>query len=199
MLWQEESKPNMIRKGYENCYATTYTKDGYLYVWDSNEKDGTVFCMNEKFEKVSAYQLYLGKYTNYNRKGGERLEIQSLQETDRFLFVFGTLVEKRHARSILYDKTTGESKNIIFNLEFNDLGFHNDIDGSIPFCPDGVVSQNVLYDYITPSRLKWLMAKPYYKTIEVKNKEKHQAIKDYLDSAEDDDNPIIFIATMKTE
>jgi hypothetical protein len=61
------------------------------------------------------------------------------------------------------------------------------------------VFQNVLYDYITPERLKWLMAKPYYKTIEVKNKEKHQAIKDYLDSAEEDANPIIFLVTMKTE
>jgi hypothetical protein len=63
----------------------------------------------------------------------------------------------------------------------------------------GYAECNVLYDYITPEKLKNLISQPYYKTIEVKNKEKHQAIKDYLDSAEDDDNPIIFMATLKTE
>jgi hypothetical protein len=108
-------------------------------------------------------------------------------------------LEKHYAGRILYDKTTGKSKNIIFNLEFHDWGFHNDIDGSIPFWPKGYASQNVLYDCITPDRLKWLMAKPYYKTIEVKNREKHQAIKDYLDSAKEDDNPIIFLVKMKTK
>jgi hypothetical protein len=43
------------------------------------------------------------------------------------------------------------------------------------------------------------MSHPYYKTIEIKNKEKHQKIKDYLDSAEEDANPIIFLATIKTK
>jgi hypothetical protein len=43
------------------------------------------------------------------------------------------------------------------------------------------------------------MSHPYYKTIEAKNKEKHQAIKDYLDSAEEDANPIIFLATLRSK
>jgi hypothetical protein len=34
---------------------------------------------------------------------------------------------------------------------------------------------------------------------EIKNKEKHQAIKDYVDSAEEDANPIIFLVTLKTK
>jgi hypothetical protein len=43
------------------------------------------------------------------------------------------------------------------------------------------------------------MSHSYYKTIEVKNREKHQAIKDYLDSAEEDANPVIFLVKMKTK
>jgi hypothetical protein len=200
MLWQAKYQSQMNRDEPESCHAITYIKDGYYYVWDFGEKNGTVFCMNENFEKTPAYQLYLGNYTSYNRTAGERFSVYSIRETDRFLIITGALEEKRHARRILYDKTTGKcSKNIIFNLDFHDWGFHNDIDGSIPFWPSGYISQNVLYDCITPERLKELMSHPYYKTIEVKDKEKHQAIKDYLDSAEEDANPIIFIATMKTK
>ena len=39
----------------------------------------------------------------------------------------------------------------------------------------------------------------YYKTIEVKNKEKHQAIKDCLDSAKEDDNPKISLKGEQNE
>jgi hypothetical protein len=201
MLWHEKTKlPLESEQGGENYRRVcTYLKDGGFHVLDPNIDNETVFYMDKKLEKIPAYKLYSGKYNAYSKSSGEKYDIHSIKETDRFLIVNGTLREKRHARRILYDKATGKSRNIIFNLEFNDWGFHNDIDGSIPFWPGGYAYDNVLYDDISPERLKGLMSHPYYKTIEVKNKEKHKAIKDYLDSAEEDANPIIFLATLKTE
>jgi hypothetical protein len=199
MLWEEEYNAHTDRDKSNSCYAVAYIKDGNYYVWDPNVESETVTCLNKNFEKFPAYRLYFGKYNNYRREAGERYEVYTIKETDRFVIIDGLLTERRHARNILYDKTTGKSKNIIFNLDFHDWGFHNDIDGSIPFWPKGYVSQNVYYDYITPERLKKLMAHPYYRTIEIKNKEKHQAIKDYLDSAEEDANPVIFLGTMKAK
>jgi hypothetical protein len=89
--------------------------------------------------------------------------------------------------------------NIIFNLDLHDAGFHNDIDGGIPFWPKGQVSQNVLYDYISPFELKRLMDDPYYKTIKFRDKEQNKALRNCIDSAKITDNPIIFIATLKNE
>jgi hypothetical protein len=198
MLCPEELTTNMRIKNHDDCHAITYIKDGYFYVWDSNIGNETVSYLNEDFEIAPAYQLYFGKYNNYKKKAGERYEVHNINETDRFLFIDGILSEKRHARKILYDKKTKKSMNTLFEMNGPDGGFHNDIDGSIPFWTKGYMSQNVLYDYITPERLKYLMSHPYYKTIKVKNKEKHQAIKDYLDSAEEDANPIIFLVTLKT-
>jgi hypothetical protein len=196
--WHEKFQSH-IEIMYGDYSVSTYLKDGNLYVWDSNVENGTVYYLDKNFKKNPAYQLYLGKYNSYKKSSGDRYEMFIVRETDRFLFIGGILFEKRHAVRILYDKTTGKSKNIIFNLEFNDWGFHNDIDGSIPFWICGYIAQNILYDFITPSTLKELMSHPYYKTIDVKNKEKHQAIVDYLDSAEEDANPIIFLVTMKTK
>jgi hypothetical protein len=200
MLWHETIKlPLESDQDYKNRRRfCTYLKDEIFFIQDPNIDSETVFYMDKKSEKVSAYKLYSGKYNIHKKGSGEKYDIHNIMETDRFLFINGGLIEKRHDRRILYDKITGKSKNIIFNLEFNDWGFHNDIDGSIPFYPNGYAYDNVLYDMITPERLKWLMSKPYYKTIEIKNKEKHQAIKDYLDSVEEDANPIIFLATLKT-
>jgi hypothetical protein len=180
-------------------FVSTYLKDGNIYVWDSNVESGTVYYLNKNFEKIPAYKIYSGKYNAYKKSSGDRYEMFIVRETDRFIFIGGILFEERYSVRILYDKTTGTSKNIIFNLEFNDWGFHNDIDGSIPFWICGYESQNVLYDEITPDRLKTLMSHPYYKTIEVKDKKKHQMIKNYLDSADKDANPIIFFVNMKAK
>ncbi|MDR1339890.1 MAG: 6-bladed beta-propeller [Prevotellaceae bacterium] len=201
MLWHEKMKLPLRSEQIDENYrrVCTYLKDGIFHVLDPNVDDETVFYMDRKLEKIPAYKLHSGKYNAYGKSSGEKYDIYSIKETDRFLFVNGGLREKRHARRILYDKTTGKSRNIIFNLDFNDWGFHNDIDGSIPFWPSGYACDNILFDHITPERLKSLMSHPYYRTIEVKNKEKHQAIKDYLDSAEEDANPVIFLATLKTE
>jgi hypothetical protein len=117
-------------------------------------------------------------------------------ETDKFFFIEG-IFGRRYARNILYDKITKKSRDIIFNLDLQDTGFHNDIDGSIPFWPKGYVSQNILYDYISPFELKKLMDDPYYRTIAFRDKAKNETIRNYLASAKITDNPIIFLVPVK--
>jgi hypothetical protein len=183
-----------------NVQIITYTnahffKDGVLHEW--NYRLGTVFRITENFEKIPAYKIFLGNHDKNSKKS--RFTIQSIKETDRFLFIDGVFGEERYVKKILYDKTTGTSKSLKIVLTGKDGGFHNDIDGSIPFWPNGCISQNVLWEDVTPSRLKELMSISSLMSIEAKNKEKHRAIKNYLDSAREDDNPIIFLVTIKTE
>ncbi|MDR2407269.1 MAG: 6-bladed beta-propeller [Bacteroidales bacterium] len=186
--------------------VNTYLMNGNMYIWDSNID--TVFYLNNNFKREPGYQFFLGKYTlsennrynsHYiNHMKDNEFMITRIMETNRFFFIEG-LFGRYHARNILYDKTTKKSRNIIFNLDLHDAGFHNDIDGSIPFWPKGQVSQNVLYDYISPYELKKLMEDPYYKTIKFRDKEQNERIKNWLSSAKITDNPIIVLATIKNE
>jgi hypothetical protein len=162
--------------------------------------------LNDRFERKSEYQLFIGRHAlseddKYNihyvdHMKDDEFMITKIMETDKFFFIEG-LFGRRYAKRILYNKATKKSRDIIFNLDLHDAGFHNDIDGSIPFWPKGYVSQNVLYDYISPFELKQLMNDPYYKTIAFRDKAKNEAIRNCLASAKITDNPIIFLVTVK--
>jgi hypothetical protein len=205
-MWYDTEYSALKREFFDEGRVNTYIRDRNMYIWDSNID--TVFYVNECFERKPGYQFFLGRhalpeddkynihYVDYMKD--DECMITKVMETDRFFFIEG-LLGGRYAKNILYDKATKRSRDIIFNLDLHDAGFHNDIDGSIPFWPKGQVSQNVLYDYISPYELKQLMNAPYYKTIKFRDKEQNEKIKNYLSSAKITDNPIIFLATIKNE
>jgi hypothetical protein len=205
-MWYDTEYFSLKREFFYEGRVSTYMRNGNMYIWDSNLD--TIFYLDNNFEIKPAYQFFLGRHSlseesKYNIRYDDYMKdnefmITKLMETDRFFFIEG-LFGRRYARNILYDKTTKKSRNIIFNLDIHDAGFHNDIDGSIPFWPKGYASQNVLYDYISPYELKQLMNDPYYKTIKFRDKEQNEKIKNYLSSAKITDNPIIFLSTVKNE
>jgi hypothetical protein len=205
-MWYDTEYSALKRDFFYEGRVNTYLRNGNMYIWDSNID--TVFYLNNNFEKKPGYKFFLGRHalpeddkynSNYvNSMKDDEFMITRIMETDRFFFIEG-LFGRRHAKNILYDKTTKKSRDIIFNLDLHDIGFHNDIDGSIPFWPKGQVSQNVLYDYISPYELKQLMNDPYYKTIKFRDKEQNERIRNCLSSAKVTDNPIIFLATVKNE
>jgi hypothetical protein len=205
-IWYDTEYSALKREFFDEGRVNTYMKNGNMYIWDSNLD--TVFYLNKHLERNPGYQLFLGRhalsednkynihYVDYMKD--DEFMITKVMETDKFFFIEG-LFGRRYAKRIMYDKATKKSRDIIFNLDLHDAGFHNDIDGSIPFWPKGYVSQNVLYDYISPFELKRLMNDPYYKTIEFRDKAKNEAIRNFLASAKITDNPIIFLATIKNE
>jgi hypothetical protein len=198
-LWYEELQPKM--KPGDKTYTTNtedipilYSTDGNTYILYPKLEQGTVFCIDGNLEKTPAYQIYMGKYYFEGNEYIKSYTVRGIVDTDRFVFLSGTLYPDYHSGFILYDKTTGKSKRISILI--------NDIDKSVQaFWPvsKNVVSKNILFTVTSPFMLKEQMSDPYYKDIKIKNKEKHQAIKNYLDSAKEDDNPIIFLITLKTK
>lgn len=184
--------------------VNTYLKDGRMYIRDSNLD--TVFYLTSDLGIKAGYRLFLGKhelpdeskynmnYINYMKEN--EYMIDRIIEINRFLFIEG-IFGRCYIQRILYDKTTKKSRGIIFNLDIHDAGFHNDIDGSIPFWPKGYADTNVLYDYISPYELKRLMNNPYFKTIKYRNQQQNDSITRYIRSAKITDNPVIFLATIK--
>jgi hypothetical protein len=173
-----------------------YTKDGYMHIWRND--DGIIHRITGNLEIIPKYKLFLGQYDpigKSNNFGDRKFMVIGIQETGRFFFIAG-IFNYEYAMCIVYDKVTKKSRRLRFVDGYGD-NFYNDIDGSIGFWPQGYVSENVLYSYGSVAGVKRMMNHPSIRNIELKNKEKHQKIKDYLLSADEDDNPIIFFVTMK--
>jgi hypothetical protein len=181
---------------FNNIRIYNYIKDGYMHIWRND--DGIIYRITDSLEVIPEYKLFLGRYDpigKSNNFGDRKFMIIGIQETDRFFFITG-IFNYEYAKCIVYDKITKKSKSLLYVENYGNA-FHNDIDGSIAFWPQGYVSKNVLYGYNSVAGLKRSMDDPYVKSIEIKNREKHQKIKDHLLSADEDDNPIIFFVTMK--
>jgi hypothetical protein len=201
-------EPITDEKHHDRMRMCTYIKDGNLHLWQNNHNN-VVLRITDSMQIVPKYKLFLGKYDpgeEIDKPGDKKFQIFDLDESDNFLFITG-LFDQKYARHIVYDKTTKRSRNAFFNKEivydldvdWFDYGFHNDIDGSIPFWPEvkGHVFGKQYHRQIFISYLKKIMNYPYVKSIEVKDKERHQKIKDYIESADEENNPIIFYVTMK--
>jgi len=120
------------------------------------------------------------------------VDISSFRETPKYIFI--DLTYGRYGKYILYNKSKKFGPNVVFNYEFHDIGFHNDIDGGIPFWPTGQdITTGALYDYISPYKLKKLLENPYFKTIKISNPTKHKQLMSMLNASTIEDNPIFFI------
>jgi hypothetical protein len=191
-LWYEELKPKL--KPGETSFTVIpgddpiiFSKDENRYILHPKPEQKIVFLIDKNLETTPVYQIYTGKYDFDGNSGKESYAILDIVDTEKFIFM-----SLRWNGYIVYDKTTGKSKHT--------FGFFNDFDKSFQgFDPhsQAFVARNILCTAVYPSDLKEIMSGKYYEDIKIKNKEKHQAIKDYLDSAKDDDNPIIFLITLK--
>lgn len=130
-------------------------------------------------------------------RGWELFFFDKIMETPKFLFTEG-IYQGNYMRNIIYYKSDQSSKNVFFNYDIYDAGFHNVIDGGISFWPEGIVDQNKLYDHISPIELKRLMDYKYIENIPVNNKKQNQRLIQLLNKAEFTDNPIIFILSLKS-
>lgn len=203
-LWKGSSPDDINLKNMDRGFILTYMKDSNLVCWDSNID--SIFCLTMSKEKTPIFTLDFGKYTipnklkydrnTYSKKNNDCFIMDKFIETDNYFFIEGVL-GSRFMKNILYEKESGESKNIVFNYDFHDVGFHNDLDGGIPFWPQGIVAPNVLYDCMSPFELKRLMKHNYFKTIKIRDSVKNTTLKDHLKNAKITDNPILFILTLK--
>lgn len=183
-------------------FVHLYIKDDKLYCWDSNS-DTTIY-VNERHNIINSFII---DYNKFHRSSnitddtqvpeGKNFYLDRVIETDNYFFLEG-IYQGRYGRFILFDKNDKAANNVYFNYDFHDQGFHNDIDGGIPFWPKGKVDQNKLYDHMSPLELKRLMNHKYYENIPVKNKKQNQQLKQFLKDAEITDNPIIFILSLKS-
>jgi len=116
-------------------------------------------------------------------------------ETKKYFFFSGYY--HRRGLKLLYDKTNGKYHEVVYNHKILNHGFHNDIDGGIPFWPAGAINDTCLYSVVDADRFLSLAENDYNKTIPAKNLEKQQILKQICSQISPMSNPILVLVTIK--
>lgn len=76
-------------------------------------------------------------------------------------------------------------------------GLINDLDGGLPFWPKYYSSANELVDVWQANEMKEYLTDTYFTAHEIKDPQAHQKLKELLKHLDEEDNPVIVIATLK--
>jgi len=115
-------------------------------------------------------------------------------ETQRHLFL--DIVSNSYRYTPMFSKETGTGYNVYFNYELLDNGFHNDFDGGYPFLPVGAgisAYTGEMYMVLNPITFRPEYNDPYYRTIQVKYPDRAAFIKNYIETAGEETNPLIMV------
>ena len=120
-------------------------------------------------------------------------QIYPILETDPFIF-FSVHYEKKDS-AFLYDKHS--KKTVKLKNGEKGKGFHNDIDGGLPFWPDYVNNRQELISHYWPFDLKETMFDYEIHSYSIRNNEAHEKLKRMLNNLKENDNPVVVIARLK--
>jgi hypothetical protein len=116
-------------------------------------------------------------------------------ETSGFFFFSGYNHGK--ALKILYDKKLKNYQEVVYNFDLFDHGFHNDLDGGVPFWPKGTINDSMLYSYMEPNDYLEIINSNYNKEIIVKGDKGSQILKKFNEKITPMSNPILIIVTLE--
>jgi len=136
------------------------------------------------------------KYLNWLlEKDSNHSGIDELYETSNYMFFWG--VKSKYLWNVFYIKSDKNSYYPIFDLNLGQFGFINDLNGGMPFWPNGRVSDNVLINVYNPQELKNIITSEYIDTIHIKFPEKYKELLNHLDTCSLETNQFIDIVTLK--
>jgi len=121
--------------------------------------------------------------------------INKVFEVEDYFFVSG--VYKGVMKEIFYNKRNKECYNTVFHYTYKDHGFHNDMDGGVPFWPRGIAGEGWVFNLFQPFELKEYWKLDYFKAIKEKYPEKKKTLQEIINQSKVDDNPIIQLVKLK--
>lgn len=119
--------------------------------------------------------------------------IQSVIESSGYLFT--KFAYKRHRVAAFYSKKDKKAANVIFNYDLIDTGFHNDIDGGMPFWPIATTHDGKWVSLFTPLKAKRILNDSYYDSFTVQDVEARNKLLKLIQDSEESDNFIIQLTT----
>lgn len=118
-------------------------------------------------------------------------------ETNKyFFFKFGN---KNYLNHIFYNKLNGESYNLRYKKRFSkgfNFSFLNDIDGGMPFWPEGYVSGNKVFKLVYGYEIRDYMERQG-DNFDAKDLDAREQLIKLAEKSKISDNPILMIVTLK--
>lgn len=177
---------------YNYCDTLSYWESYYNTIWriPDDSHATPAFKINLGDDKMP-FDYFLE--TNANKNWNNFVNILRIFETKKYIFF--RIAFKSQLRNILYNKTNGLLKCTKFTSNGNTvLSFRNDIDGGMPFWPEGVKSENqvfsIIYGYELLSKLESNDRKANSKYETIFSRLMHSNIKI-------SDNPIIMVVKIR--
>ena len=165
----------------------------YRISGDGKNISATYFIETEHADQIDMESMANKKA--YLQKIEEQVSVHKVIETKDYLFI--NLSYHQYAKSVFYNKSDGSNCNVVFNYDIYDVGFHNDIDGGMPFWPKAGTNDGKLINYFYPSAFLKVYENDYYESIKVKNTELKQGFIQMIEEHMPTGNLIIQIITLR--
>lgn len=159
-----------------------------LFSIDSNNKLVPIvyfFSKNlmPKDKQATAEDKFLKDYTIFDY----------VHDYSRFYIVEG-IENGKTPLAFFYDKQIKKPFNVLYKSEFALHGFVNDIDGGVPFWPNGQISSRISYSIINSGIFKKLYKEALDKKIKYKSETQHAFLDNFMGSLTESENIILMKA-----
>ena len=119
--------------------------------------------------------------------------MQYVLEADPFILF--SIMRERGDSTFVYDKR--KSQVFVMQKERKLKGFHNDIDGGMPFWPTQINRKQEMVSFLYPDAMKEMLTNEYFNRKSIRDNNAHLRLKELLSRVKEDDNPIVVIARLK--
>lgn len=197
--WEQEieKKEKIGLSDIANFYtfkdSLSYWELHYDTIWRIIDKNRIIprFHINIGDLKMPDKFLLLSSSNEINRRI-EFVRLWGLIESNKYFFF--DLSYKKYLKHVFYDKTTKQSYNITHGEKKQEFSFINDIDGGMPFWPEGRCDSEKVFMFIYGYELNSKMGKDFrlkYRS------SKNSTLYDLVSNANILDNPILMIVKLK--
>ena len=196
--------------GIKTLNMNSFVLNDTLRHWEGNYGTDTIWSITKKHETIPSYTINFDSnlkkidFFQENKQIGfnemtKNSSLTDYQESTRFLFFELYYAKDGRLRKIVYDKTSNESASVQYKREFKQgfhFSFYNDIDGGMPFWPQGKTSDDKMYMIVHGYELKDYIAKKGADFDAIDKAGRNKLLK-LIGESKISDNPILMIVTLK--
>lgn len=201
----KKKKLNMFTSIHNN-----FVLNDTLRYWESSLGKDTIWSITKDFKEFPSYvidfddnlrpfELFAYKKNISFKEMIKYGNVEYFQESSNYMFFRLYPSTKKRLHTVLYNKKTKISTSILFKKKLKkgiNFSFYNDLDGGMPFWPQGKVSDDKMYMLFYGYELKDYVARQG-NDLSFLSKKGRDKLLNMAKNAKISDNPILMVVTLK--
>jgi len=181
-----------------DSYFYRYSNDLYY----KNLYNDTIFRIIDR-QLHPAWKFDMGRYSlpisiranieSLRKDARKYNQVHTILETDPFMLF--SIFSERGDSAYIFDKRKNQT--FILQKEQRLKGFYNDIDGGLPFWPIHINLKQEMVAFLYPFTMKEMLTDDYFGRKTIRDKAANLRLRELIKRLDDEDNPILVIATLK--